>query len=201
MQRDPNVDIDRTPALAVRAAAFDRLGACAAVVDRDGLIVDTNRAWRLFAHLNDGPSDTTGVGVDYLDVCDRASARGAIASAEVAAGLREILSGERERMDVEYPCPSPTEDRWFMLQASALPVSEGAGAVLFHVDVTARKQLTDRLEALAEHDPLTGLPARGRPLPGSAAPPRSRDRGSGVGAVRRHRRLQGGQRHVRPSCR
>ncbi len=147
-------------ALGARAAAFDRLGACAVVLDGDGVIVDTNQAWRLFAHLNDGPSDTTGIGSNYLDVCDRASAAGVATGASVAGGLRQVLSGEREHMDVEYPCPSPTEDRWFLLQASALPVREGAGAVVFHIDVTAHQELTDRLVVLADHDALTGLPNR-----------------------------------------
>jgi len=150
----------RLPALEVRAAAFDRLGACAAVLDSNGVIVDTNRAWRLFAHLNDGAALSTGIGVNYLDVCDRAAAAGVHVSGDVASGLRQILSGERDQIDAEYPCPSPTEDRWFLLQASALPVCDGAGAAVFHVDITPRKQLTDRLGVLADHDPLTGLPNR-----------------------------------------
>jgi diguanylate cyclase (GGDEF)-like protein len=101
--------------------------------------------------------------VSYLDVCDRAgtgAADGAAEAAAVASGLRQLLSGEREHFDLEYPCPSPEEDRWFMLQASAAPVSNGAGVVLFHVDITARKLLGDRLASLAGCDALTGLPDR-----------------------------------------
>jgi diguanylate cyclase (GGDEF)-like protein len=144
----------------VRAAAFDRLSPCAAVLDSDGVIVDTNQAWRLFAQLNDGSLLTTGIGVNYLDVCDRAADAGVSVSRDVATGLRRILSGERQQMDVEYPCPSPTEDRWFLVQASALPVGDRTGAVVFHVDVTTRKQLADQVAMLAELDPLTGLPNR-----------------------------------------
>lgn len=160
MRAHEPVDIESGTATEARAAAFDRLGASAVVVDGDGVIIDTNQAWRLFAYLNDGSIDTTGVGTNYLDVCDRAAAAGAIAGASVADSLRQVLRGEREHVDVEYPCPSPTEDRWYLMQASALPASDGSGAVVFHIDVTAHKQLTDRLEALASHDSLTGLPNR-----------------------------------------
>jgi diguanylate cyclase (GGDEF)-like protein len=147
--------------MAVRSFAFERLGACAVVLDGRGVIVDTNEAWRLFARMNSGTAHGTGPGVNYVAVCDLAAAAGVAGAAEVAAGLRQILAGEIAHLDLEYPCPSPIEDRWFLLQASAAPLVEGAGAVLFHVDVTARKLLADRLVDLAEADPLTGLPNRG----------------------------------------
>lgn len=140
-----------------RSSAFDRLAACAAVIDGKGVILDTNEAWRLFAHLNGGSTATTGPGVNYLSVCDRSATA---ASTAVAQGLRQILHGDRERFEFEYPGPSPIEDRWFMLSASSAPVDAGAGAVVFHVDITARKLMTDRLVELGETDTLTGLPNR-----------------------------------------
>jgi len=149
-----------TQTLSVRAAAFDRLGAMVAVLDGSGLILDTNESWRLFARLNDGSPSMTGTMVNYLEVCDRAAANGSSMASIVATGLREVLAGEREKFDVEYPCPSPIENRWFLLQASSAPVVDGAGLVMFHVDITARKALSDRLAALASDDELTGLPNR-----------------------------------------
>ena len=91
---------------ALRSSAFDRLSACAAVIDGYGAILDTNEAWRLFAHLNGGSTATTGPGTNYLTVCDRSAIPAAIA---VAQGLRQILAGDRERFEYEYPCPSPIE--------------------------------------------------------------------------------------------
>ena len=146
--------------LELRSFAFDRLSAITAVLDESGVVVDTNEAWRLFAHLNDGSIEATGPGVSYLDVCDRAAACGTSGAATVAAGLREILDGDREHLELEYPCASPNEDRWFMLQASSAPVAGGAGIVLFHINITARKVIEDRLTAEADHDELTGLPNR-----------------------------------------
>ena len=154
------MELDLEQTLALRSFAFDRLSANAVVLDDAGVIVDTNEAWRLFAHLNDGPIRTTGPGVNYLDVCDRAAASGTAGAATTAAGLRAILHGESEHFDIEYPCPSPAEDRWFMLQASSAPVADGAGIVIFHVNMTARKMLEVRLASEAEHDELTGLPNR-----------------------------------------
>jgi len=147
-------------ALSVRAAAFDRLGAMVAVLDGSGLIVDTNESWRLFARLNGGSPTSTGPRINYLEVCDRAAAEGSPTASIVAAGLRDVLAGEREQFDVEYPCPSPTENRWFRLQASSAPVIDGAGLVVFHVEITAHKAQFDRLAALASEDELTGLPNR-----------------------------------------
>lgn len=146
--------------MTLRSFAFDRLSGIAAVLDESGTIVDTNEAWRLFAHLNDGSSMNTGTGVNYLDVCERAAEAGVDAASSVASGLNQILAGEREHFDFEYPCPSPNQDRWFMLQASSAPVSDGGGVVLFHVDITGRKMLEASLGELAEHDELTGLPNR-----------------------------------------
>jgi hypothetical protein len=111
--------------MAVRSFAFDRLSACAVVLDGRGVIVDTNEAWRLFARMNQGTAQGTGPGVNYVEVCDLAATAGVAGAAEVAAGLRQILAGEMAHLDLEYPCPSPIEDRWFLLQASAAPFVEG----------------------------------------------------------------------------
>lgn len=145
---------------ALRSFAFDRLSAIAAVLDSTGTIVDTNEAWRLFALLNDGSASTTGPGISYLDVCDQAAAAGVDGASVIARALREILAGTRDHFDLEYPCPSPAEDRWFLFQASSAPVDNGGGAVLFHVDLTSRKLREERFAAQAEMDELTGLPNR-----------------------------------------
>lgn len=156
---------DRTPVppsgvLLQRAHAFERLNAAAVVLDCHGVIVDTNETWRLFAHLNDGEASATGLGVNYLEVCDRAHEGGAEGAASVGAGLSSILAGESTHFDIEYSCDSPIEERWFRLQASSVPVSDGLGVVLFHVDITAIKLRELQFEQQAERDSLTGLPNR-----------------------------------------
>src|SRR4051794_7262568 len=43
-----------------------------ALIDRQGVVVSVNRAWREFGLANGSPA-TTGLGMNYLDVCDRAA--------------------------------------------------------------------------------------------------------------------------------
>ena len=130
------------------------------MLDASGVVVETNEAWRLFALLNAGVPSTTGPGTNYLAVATVRTTPGSKSAGAVAAGLRSILRGERGSFELEYPCPSPIEDRWFVLHASAAPVHDGAGVVLFHVNVTARKLLEQRLGPEAGRDPITGLPDR-----------------------------------------
>lgn len=146
--------------LALRSHAFERLDALAVVIDDGGVIVDSNEAWRLFAQLNEGTSGATGIGVNYLEVCDRAARDGDLYASEVAKGLRAILAGDRLQFDFDYPCDGPTESTWFHLQGSFAPVSHGAGAFLLHSDITARKLRERQLEDQSEKDFLTGLPNR-----------------------------------------
>ena len=142
-----------------RAHAFDGLSEAAAVLDADGVVVETNEAWRLFAHLNDAPPGSTGIGVDYLAVCDRAAASGDAPEARlVADGLRSILSGERRHLDLEYRCDSEAEERWFLVRATAAAVTDGAGVVMLHQNITGRKLLEVGMVGHADVDPLTGLP-------------------------------------------
>ena len=156
---EPTDGVRREPQDA-RSLTFDHLDAIAAVLDDLGVVVDTNEAWRLFADLNGGIPSRTGVGVNYLQVCDVAAAAGDEDAAQVASGLREVLSGTRSSFDLEYPCRSPTEGRWFLLQALAVPVALGRGALVFHRDITDRRQLESRLAEESYFDELTGLPNR-----------------------------------------
>ncbi|MCU1458539.1 MAG: domain S-box protein [Actinomycetia bacterium] len=133
------LDARQTSTQAGSPHAFDRFSAPAAVLDPAGVIVETNEAWRLFAVLNGGAPGTTGPGTSYLDVCQRAARAGSVDGHAVADGLWGILLGKHASFELEYPCPSPVEDRWFRLQASTTPIDDGAGLVVFHVDVTVPK--------------------------------------------------------------
>jgi signal transduction histidine kinase len=115
-------------------AALDALPSEVAVLDADGVITYTNRAWREFGVENDNPIPGC-IGMSYLEVCDAASDDPLTAT--IAAGIRDLLAGDREFFTTVYPCHSPTRRRWFSLQAFPVEMGEGLGRqiMLVHSDV------------------------------------------------------------------
>ncbi|MDD5388602.1 MAG: ATP-binding protein [Gallionellaceae bacterium] len=133
------------------ANVLDALAAHIAVLDRQGVIVAVNRAWTRFAEENNGCSTAYGVGVSYLDSVRAGAERGDGGAAHALVGLTAVLSGEKPRFELEYPCHGKDQERWFMMQISPLP--DAGGCVVAHIDITARKQAESdraRLAAIME---------------------------------------------------
>ena len=147
-----------TPAAA--HAAFEALPDAAAVLKADGSIVATNLAWRMFSVDNGGSPETTDVGINYLDVCDRSGGAQHDDARAVAAALRDVLAGIRIEAEAEYQCPAPDKRRWFRVHITRLP-GPGGGAVVTHHNITRTKIADMERHPLADMvDPLTGVVAR-----------------------------------------
>ncbi len=143
-------------------ATLDSLSAQIALVDASGEIFLTNEAWRRFARANGTPPREVYEGANYLAVCDSAGSAGSEDAAAFADGLRSVLDGRLEEFAMEYPCHSPTEERWFVARATRFLAGDGVaeGAVVAHENITERKLAEEATAHLALHDPLTDLPNR-----------------------------------------
>jgi two-component system CheB/CheR fusion protein len=103
-----------------------------AVLDKNGVIVLTNSAWRQFARDNSAEQsiDSLDVGSNYLDVCALDQTASSIHQA-----IKNILRKETTEFSVKYPCDSPNEKRWFIMHAKAID-HEHYRVVITHSDVT-----------------------------------------------------------------
>jgi diguanylate cyclase (GGDEF)-like protein len=138
------------------SAMLGALPDATAVLDRCGRIVAVNRAWKMFALDNEGRPEATGNGLNYLDLCDRSAASGCAEAAPAAAGIRAVLAGEAVQSELEYPCASPTLNRWFLLRVTPL-LGISSGVVVSHINITRRKMAEEELAHETAHDPLKGL--------------------------------------------
>ncbi len=119
-----------------------------AVVDQNGAIVAVNGTWRAFARANGGDQGKVAEGANYLAVCDGARGAQAENAAVFAESLRAVLSGREEGFEVEYPCHSPTERRWYVGSVRPLEASGSPLAIVTHDNTTERKLLEERLRQL-----------------------------------------------------
>jgi PAS domain-containing protein len=135
---------------AERASILNALPAHIALLDAHGHIVAVNETWRRFATANAYRSSNFAVGQNYLDVCDRATGTCSTEALAVATGIRTVIGRKAAAFDIEYPCHSPTEQRWFHLIVTPLNNGDAEGAVVMHIDVTARKLAEQALRASEE---------------------------------------------------
>jgi PAS domain S-box-containing protein len=130
----------------ILGSAIHTLPIHVAVIDAEGGIVATNRAWREFGDANDLQMSDT-VGANYLEETDAADDEYAD---RAGAGIRAVLRGDREQFELEYPCHSPETRRWFLLRVAPLVRDDDRYATIAHIDITERKERERRLQEAYE---------------------------------------------------
>lgn len=133
-----------------QSAILNALPAHIALLDGQGFIISVNEAWRRFADENALDVPGHGVGLNYLAICEQAQGGSSTESHQIAAGIRDVLDRREHSFSIEYPCHSPTEPGWFLMTASQLAHDHANGAVVMHLNVTARKLAASALEELLE---------------------------------------------------
>jgi PAS domain S-box-containing protein len=118
---------------------LDSLSAHVAIIDETGAIVAVNKAWRDFAEANGVAAQNYAEGANYLRACDSATGAHSEEAAPFAEGIRSVLSGQREKFELEYPCHSPGERRWYIGRVTQFASDGPPRAVVAHEDTTERK--------------------------------------------------------------
>ena len=130
---------------AFTSGILNSLSAHICVLNKRGIILKTNDAWKRFAR---GNSDNAAIGVDvgrnYLEVCRQAIADGQPTVRTTLGGIEAVLEGRESSFTQEYPCHSPEEQRWFQMRVTPLKGAEGV--VIAHTDISERVRMGLALE-------------------------------------------------------
>ena len=140
----------------------DALSTHIAILDQQGTIVHVNAAWCDFGLQNGLASPDFCVGMNYLEICDRASGDFAEEARLVANAIRGALRGEKQEEQVEYPCHAPKEVRWFTVRITSFENNGQKWVVVSHANITERKQAEEKTQQQLEH--LTALSAIDRAI-------------------------------------
>jgi PAS domain S-box-containing protein len=142
ISRQKQVAQDLLESQAFSASILDSVTAEIAVLDGNGLIRAVNKAWTEFSLANQPQAGEnlayTGVGSDYLSVCRNASGAETADGDHVRKGIQAVMQGRLPEFSMEYPCHSPTQQRWFHLNVTPL-ASGDQGVVVAHTNITDRK--------------------------------------------------------------
>lgn len=136
---------------AFKLAILNSLSSEIAVVDRDGVILAVNEPWRRFSLANGiepgTPVPWTEVGANYLAACEMGHEVTPPEVVSACQGLRAVMNGTLPCFTMEYPCHSPTQERWFLMNVLPLgSLKNNNGAVIAHTDITELKRLEQDLK-------------------------------------------------------
>jgi serine phosphatase RsbU (regulator of sigma subunit) len=116
---------------------LNSLSANIAILDENGVILETNDAWKNYATANKmkGPNDS--IGVNYLKLCDATIGKEAKDAHRVAAGIRSVIKAETKEFLYDYPCHGPDGRHFFYLRSIRVAEKEPIRVVVSHEDITA----------------------------------------------------------------
>lgn len=118
---------------------LDSLSAHIAILDQNGVILDTNQAWRNFAAGNGMPDNYDAIGDNYLAICDGATGEDGEKARAVAAGIRQVMDGRMGMFFYDYPCHSPNGQHWYYMRAIKMSGDGPLRVVVSHEDITELK--------------------------------------------------------------
>ena len=129
-------------------ATIDALSAHLCVLDQNGVILATNRAWNQFIEANPPRAQRVLPGANYLDVCDEVSAPDSVEAKAFAAGIRSVISCQCDAYSQEYPCHSPSEERWYLARVTRFFDAASPRVVVAHENISDQKRAEARIREL-----------------------------------------------------
>jgi DNA-binding CsgD family transcriptional regulator len=124
---------------------LNSLGAHIAILDGEGIILETNRAWRRYGIANGMPPDYTGIGANYLHICAATKDASSTFARQAAAGIGAVIEGRSEVFLLDYPCHGPEGPRWYYMRAIRMAIDTPLRVIVSHEDITQLKLAEEKL--------------------------------------------------------
>jgi two-component system cell cycle sensor histidine kinase/response regulator CckA len=117
------------------------------ILDKHGFILAVNDSWNKFALHNGINPDGVGQGINYLEICRNTEGEDKASAMKVLEGIQRVIDGKENNFIIEYPCHSPGEKQWFLMNVTSL--TGNAGVLISHLNITAQKLNEEKLREQA----------------------------------------------------
>ena len=131
-------------------AVINSLSAHIAILDKNGVILETNRAWNTYSYKNGMPENYDFKGMNYLRVCDTAEGEDALDSRNIATGIRKVINGDITEFLFDYPCHTEDSKHWYYMRAIRISDTKPVRVIISHEDITALKLVEEALRKSRE---------------------------------------------------
>lgn len=162
LQRDTEHQAQLEASRRFTRAILDSVAATVTIVDREGRIVDANKAWARFAQAHGAEADAR----NGLDVLRRAGAADCDGVTAVLWGIQAVTRKALPWSMHHYECTGAAGSHWYKLRVSPLEGTDGCVVIsqedvsdLKHAEMTLR-QAQAELRQQASVDSLTSLLTR-----------------------------------------
>ncbi|WP_439537023.1 PAS domain S-box protein [Methyloversatilis sp.] len=143
----------------MKAAALDAMTSHVAVLDRQGVIVETNASWGRFAERGGYGGGRSFNGVNYLDVLAHVTGPDEAFAKAARDGIEAVMAGRSPLFQMDYPCHCPSERQWFAMKVTPMD-AQRERVLVSHENITSIKLAEEAIRILANTDALTGLANR-----------------------------------------
>lgn len=110
------------------------------ILDEQGVVVCVNTVWSSFGKENNPDIFVNDwIGVNYLEVCDKAFRLDAEYAKDMAFGIRAVIHNETQEFLLEYPCHLLDEKRWFVSRVTSFTYENVCRILMTHQNVTKIK--------------------------------------------------------------
>jgi len=131
-------------------AVINSLSAHIAIIDKNGVILETNRAWNAYSVKNGMPENFDYRGINYLEVCNAAKGEDASDAHNIAEGIRKVIQGHTQEFLFDYPCHSKDSRHWYYMRAIRMSETKPVWVIISHEDITALKLVEEALRESRE---------------------------------------------------
>ncbi len=130
-QHTPMVDLIHQRELRMREVKQ----AGVALLAEDGTIAYIDPSWQRNIGLYTSRTPVHVIGADYLALVDALFDPGASYVQALAHGLRAVLRGEHDYIEVEFPYACDNQWRWFLVQISPSSAQDKGGALIRQYEI------------------------------------------------------------------
>jgi len=127
-----------------------------AIVDETGIILQVNDSWETFSELNRGTTEATSKSANYFTAVEQAAENYDEFAVKAQTGIQQILAKEITCFELEYPCHSDSENRWFIFNIKEIGSYTPRQFLCTHKDISnlvlreTRVLEAQRLEAVGQ---------------------------------------------------